>query len=92
MKYGVIVKISEELLSKFICRRFLSNFNYVASLMKPIIMANLGNGLGLDETVVCDIQYDITCDMYLFRLRDDYKHNGFFEAIEGRQYPVVSLI
>jgi hypothetical protein len=85
-KYGVVVRVSEELLKSFLSARILSRIDNLGNVVKSVILENWNISYA-SPVIECDAQRELKTDTYLFRIRSNRPVPGLFHTIEGMEYP-----
>lgn len=88
-KYGVVVKLNEELLSMIFSKSLLKNPSEgLVQTVKYLVLTNLEVPVEKWDNVECEMTRDIMTDTYTFRLRSFVEIDGLKEIrAEGIEYP-----
>jgi hypothetical protein len=89
MKYGIIVRVTEEFLSQFLSESVLNNHVKLINAVKPIIAENWNIPPHEVGNIKCKVQYKIENDTFLFRLRSERPIIYFVAISEGMEYSQV---
>lgn len=86
MKYGIIIKVTEEFLSQFLSEHVLNNDEKLTNAVKSIV----GENWNIEtKHVECKVQRRIENDTFLFRLKSKMPTTHFVAVNEGTEYPYV---
>ena len=90
MKYGVILKINEEVIDCIFSKHVKGDHSKLLYLLTKIALANLELE-NFESQIESALQYDVRNDVYLLRLKSNINISKFYSVSNGEEYPITTL-